>query len=67
MPSRDDVPTAALTVSRLGDASAFLLAALCVLWALDPQTMFGFAIYREQFLSLVLGLTISTAYLTVTV
>jgi len=67
MPTRDAVPTAAVTVSRLGDASAFLLAALCVFWALDPQTMFGFAIYREQFLSLVLGLTISTSYLTATV
>jgi TRAP transporter 4TM/12TM fusion protein len=53
--------------SRLADVSAFLLAALCVFWALDPQTMFGFAIYREQFLSLVLGLTLSTCYLTVTV
>ncbi len=53
--------------SRLADVSAFLLAALCVFWALDPQTMFGFAVYREQFLSLVLGLTLSTCYLTVTV
>jgi TRAP transporter 4TM/12TM fusion protein len=53
--------------SRLADVSAFLLAALCVFWALDPQTMFGFAVYREQFLALVLGLTLSTCYLTVTV
>jgi len=67
MPSRNAIPTANVIVSRLGDASAFLLAALCVFWALDPQTMFGFAIYREQFLALVLGLTLSTCYLTVTV
>ncbi|MEJ2375121.1 MAG: TRAP transporter fused permease subunit [Pseudolabrys sp.] len=53
--------------SRLADLSAFLLAALCVFWALDPQTLFGFAIYREQFLSVVLGLTLSTCYLSVTV
>ena len=53
--------------SRLADLCAFLLAALCVFWALDPQTMFGFAIYREQFLSVVLGLTLSTCYLSVTV
>jgi TRAP transporter 4TM/12TM fusion protein len=67
MASKMAVLTASVTVSRVGDASAFLLAALCVFWALDPQTMFGFAIYREQFLSLVLGLTISTSYLTTTV
>ncbi len=67
MPSEDTAPAATLIASRLGDASAFLLAALCVFWALDPQTMFGFAIYREQFLSVVLGLTLSTCYLTTTV
>jgi TRAP transporter 4TM/12TM fusion protein len=67
MSSESAAPSARVSASRLGNVSAFLLAALCVFWALDPQTMFGFAIYREQFLSLVLGLTLSTCYLTVTV
>ena len=68
MPSRNAVPTGQRnSVAIWQTLSAFLLAALCVFWALDPQTMFGFAIYREQFLSLVLGLTLSTCYLTVTV
>jgi TRAP transporter 4TM/12TM fusion protein len=51
----------------LGNVSAFLLAVLCVFWALDPQTLFGFAVYREQFLAPVLGLTLATCYLTITV
>jgi TRAP transporter 4TM/12TM fusion protein len=67
MASEGAVPLGGVIASRLADLSAFLLAALCIFWAIDPQTLFGFAIYREQFLSVVLGLTLSTCYLTVTV
>jgi TRAP transporter 4TM/12TM fusion protein len=67
MASEGAVPLGGVIASRLADLSAFLLAALCIFWAIDPQTLFGFAVYREQFLSVVLGLTLSTCYLTVTV
>jgi TRAP transporter 4TM/12TM fusion protein len=60
-------PAQGATTRYLGDISAFLLAFLCIFWALDPQTLFGFAVFREQFLAPVLGLTLSTCYLTLTV
>ncbi len=65
--SRAAAPRQEKTTLYLGNASAFLLTLLCVFWALDPQTMFGFAVFREQFLAPVLGLTLSTCYFTLTV
>jgi len=62
--SEEAAPRRGAVIRSLGDVSAFALAFLCVFWALDPQTLFGFAVYREQFLAPVLGLTLSTCYLT---
>jgi TRAP transporter 4TM/12TM fusion protein len=60
----DAAPEQGAAVRYVGNASAFLLSALCVFWAVDPQTLFGFAVFREQFLAPVMGLTLCTCFIT---
>ncbi len=44
---------------------AGLITAICIAWSMDVPSRLGMAFYGEQFLSLVLGMALSTLYLSI--
>ncbi len=59
----DAAPDRGAASRRIGNIAAGLLSVLCMFWAIDPEAVFGFAVFREQFLAPVLGLTLATCYI----
>ena len=55
----DAAPAKGAASRMVGNVFAGLLSLLCIFWAIDPEAVFGFAVFREQFLAPVLGLMLN--------